>query len=138
MTNPSIAQPPENELIYAYTRKQAIEDGLQAELSQIDPSLAEMAKQIYKFPVYLTSSVTTLIEMAVSNPKQANDLTGVVWDILWMSTRAARPLDERTVAFTVIITGTGRKRNHQMIAQCGPIDIDDTRPCVTIMLPDEL
>lgn len=124
----------QSDVVYAYTRKQAIEDGFQVLL---DSQLTKEAG--YKYPVYLTHSVWTLVEMAVNNKKCHNDLQGVLWDILWMSIRNhTRKFDNSTYEFVVIITGTGRKRNHSLIVQCGPTDIDDPAPVITIMLPEDM
>lgn len=123
------------EVIYARTRQQALIDGDQYKL--VD-DLAVLARQAgYKYPVYVTSGVWNLVEMAVANKKHCNDTTGVMWDILYMSIKASTPIDRRTSRFQVIITGTGRKRYHEMIAECGPTDLHDPTPCITIRLPNE-
>jgi hypothetical protein len=120
-------------LIYAYTRSQAIEDGFQMKLEGEE---ARMAQQLYKYPVYLTGGVNEMIEQAVANKKHCNDRSGVLWDILWMS-RNGRPLNEQTTQFTVIITGVGRRKKHTMLIRVGPTDIDDPKPAITIMLPSD-
>ena len=125
-----------NDLIYAYTRQQALEDGVQVSANEGD--LAEVTRQHYKYPVYMTDAVWTLIETAVNNPRYCNDLKGVWHDILWMSRIYSRRVDESTSEFVVKIVGTGRKSVFHMIAQCGPVDIDKPAPCITIMMPDEL
>lgn len=123
----------ESEIIYSYTRKQAIEDGEQVLLD------AKLTKEAgYKYPVYVTRSVWNLVEMAASNKKHCNDLQGVLWDILWMSIRNhTRRIETNTYQFLVIITGTGRVRNHNMLVNCGPCDIDDPAPVITIMMPQD-
>lgn len=64
----------ESDLIYTYTRKQAIKDGEQVLLKG---EKAELAKDIYKYPVYLTRGITALIDKAVAHPKHHNDYLGV-------------------------------------------------------------
>lgn len=96
----------ESDLIYTYTRKQAIENGEQVLL---EGRKAELAKDIYKYPVYLTRRITALIDKAVAHPKHHNDYLGVLWDILWMSARTGQKLDQQTIKFQVIITGTGQQ-----------------------------
>jgi len=124
----------EEHLIYTYTRKQAIEDGFQFRL---EGEQAEMARQIYKHPVYVTSGVLGLIEDAVNNEKAGNDFNGVLWDILWMSRANSMAINESWNSFEVIIT-TGRpKKIHNLYIECGPVDIDDPTPCLTVMLPEE-
>lgn len=121
------------DIIHAYTRKQALEDGAQFE---VDPNLANEAG--FKVPVYMTSGVNNLIGKAVENENHCNDVNGVTWDILsvLMSTiRAAR--ESSMVKFTVIITGAGRKKNHEFVAEIGPVDMDNQAPALTIMLSRE-
>ena len=132
MTQQLFAQ---DDIICDYTRKQAILDGEQILLEN---SLARLTKEAgYKYPVYLTRSVWTLVEMAINNKKHCNDLEGVIWDILYMSIKASRAIDPCTSRFEVIVTGAGNKKYHQMIAQCGPTDIDNPAPAITIMLPED-
>jgi hypothetical protein len=121
------------DIIYSYTRAQAIEDGEQMPL---EGELATMARELYKYPVYLTRSVVSLVERAVAHPKWCNDWAGVVWDILWMS-RHGKSVAGDTQRFKVTITGTGRRRLYDMLIQCGPTDIDDPSPALTVMLPEE-
>ena len=120
------------EVIYNYSRAQAIEDGVLVDLSTNYPSECRM----YKFPVACTSAIWALVEQTVANKRHCNSVEGVIWDILYMSQRGviARP-DDRTVLFKVIITGTGRKNTHTFKAICGPGD--DLAPVITIMLPEE-
>ena len=55
--------------------------------------------------------------------------------ILWMSRVSPVRVWQGGRLFRVIITGTGRKRLHTLMAEHHP---DETgRPCVTIMLADE-
>ncbi|MCP4215981.1 MAG: hypothetical protein GY765_15110 [bacterium] len=125
------------EIIYAYTRAQALKDGEQVDANK--GKFGKISREHYKFPVYMTRGVYGLIETAVNNEKYCNDWRGVWHDILWMShSQFAKSLDNSTMLFKVIITGCGRKQYHQMIAQCGPIDIDNPDSCITIMLPEEL
>jgi hypothetical protein len=121
-------------VIYAYTRKQAIEDGYQVLLTDDYAKLARQAG--WKYPVYLTRGVWDLIEQAIEAKKQCNDMSGVLWDVLFMA-RFGQDITQDTRAFTVIITGCGRKRNHLLYIQVGPTDIDDPRPAITIMLPED-
>jgi len=121
-------------VIYAYTRKQAIEDGYQVLL--ID-EYAKLARQAgWKYPVYLTRGVWDLIEQTVESKQHCNDMSGVLWDVLFMA-RYGQDITDDTRAFTVIITGCGRKKNHLLNIQVGPTDIDDPTPAITIMMPED-
>ena len=120
----------QTDIIYGYTRKQAIEDGIQFELQK------ELTQQIYKYPVYITIGVYDLVQKAIKNKKYMNDYEGVIWDILNMSLHSTK-ISETKQIFKVIITGVGRKRYHEMIVECGPKDIDNLETVLTIMLPNE-
>jgi hypothetical protein len=125
----------DDEIIHVYSRKEAIEDGFQVDANVGE--FAEVSKQHYKFPVYMTRGVYELIEKAVKNEKWANDWKGVWHDILWMSRVMKRYIDESTVQFQVIIRGAGRRQKYTMMAKVGATDIDNPAPAVTIYLPDE-
>lgn len=120
------------EIIYAYTRAQAIEDGVLVDLSAVAP---DVCHQHFKYNVACTSAVWAIIDKAVKNKRHCNDLNGVVHDILWMSKGYARTLDERYRLFRVIIKGAGRNSTYTFKIACGPGD--DAEPVLTIMLPEE-
>jgi len=119
-------------VIYSYSRADAINDGVLVDLSAICPEEC----RLYRYPVACTAAVWSLVEQATTNRKYYNSIAGVVGDILYMSQRGivARP-DEQTAIFRVIITGTGRRSTHTLKAICGPGD--DMVPVVTIMLEHE-
>ncbi len=122
------------DVIYSYTRAQAIEDGVLVDANIGD--LAEVTQQHYKWPVAMTASVFAMIETAVNHPKHCNDYRGVWHDILWMSKmNITHRFSESSHLFKVIITGLGRKRIHELKIVCGPGD--DAEPVVTVMLPEE-
>ena len=112
--------------------------GLDLNAEQLTELEAVAKEAGYKYPVFLTSGVLGLIERAVDNQKYCNDFTGVLWDILYMSRVAGQSVNERTTKFQVIITGTGKRKHHTMYIECGPMDIDDPAPVLTIMLPEDL
>ena len=117
------------EVISAYSRKEALTDGILIDVSQI-------AKEAgFKYPVAVTTGVESLISQAVANTKYCNDYNGVLWDILWICSMNARKSNNREFMFQVIITGLGRKKYHTFKAVCGPGD--DLEPVITIMLENE-
>ncbi len=119
--------------IYSYTRAQAIEDGVLVDAMAGD--LAEVSRQHYKHPVAMTAGVFSLIKRAVEHPKHCNDYKGVWHDVLYMSHAAPAKRWQTGCLFPVIITGTGRRRNHTLKIECGPGD--DGEPVMTVMLPEE-
>jgi len=122
------------DVIYTYTRKNAIEDGFQMLLTGDHAQLAKEAG--WKYPVYLTSGVWDLVEKAVASTDHCNDMAGVLWDILFIA-RFGKDISKDTRAFTVIITGCGQKDNHLLYLQVGPTDINDPEPVITIMLEED-
>ncbi|BBA70611.1 DUF6573 family protein [Geobacter sulfurreducens] len=121
------------DVIYSYTRQQAIEDGVLADLTALYP---ELCKQIYRFPVAVTAEVWGIVEHAVSDKRNCNDYKGVIWDILWMSQRGiTKRIDESQHLFQVIISGAGPEQLHTLKIICHPGD--NAEPVLTIMMPWE-
>ena len=120
-------------VIYSYTRAQAVADGVQVEVT----SVAREAG--IRFPVFLTRTVFDAY-VAVPTEVSGQDEAGRLWDILWMTrfgiTRARPGVDRIPVALYVRNDNRCAKLV-KLIAQCGPLDIDDPQPAITIMLPDE-
>ncbi len=63
------------DVIHAYTRKQALQDGFQVDGNIGD--FAEVTKQHFKFPVYMTRGVFEIIDKAVKSKRHCNDIKGV-------------------------------------------------------------
>ena len=121
------------EVIYAYTRKDALNDGVQIDVSEIAREAG------LKFPVYLTRAVW---ESCVSVPDgvRCQDEKGRLWDIVWMLRCAARRTDGPQMFFGLHVRNDNRDRTPPLVtlkAVCGPLDIDDPRPAITILMPDE-
>ena len=124
---------PFGEVIYSYTRKQAIADGVQVEVTKTAQEAG------IKFPVFLTR---TVFDSFVTVPEgvTGQDEAGRLWDIVWMLRfgimRSRSGCDRIPVALYV------RNTNHKptlikLIATCGALDIDDPQPAITVMMPDE-
>lgn len=118
------------EVIYQYTRAQAIEDGVLIDVSEN----AREAGII--FPTAVTAAVWA---ECVTVPKTAEcqDEIGRLWDILTVlrfSIRQSR--GGREIAFTVAVQNDSHKPQPvQLKALCGPGD--SAEPVITIMLPHE-
>lgn len=121
------------EVIYAYTRTQAIEDGVLVDVS-------EMAKEAgIKFPVALTAGVYGRY-VEVPDGVMAQDPAGRLWDILWMFRCAAGRSQGDTLQFQLYVRNHNCERLDRrdlvtLKANCGPGD--NGEPVITIMLPDE-
>ena len=127
----------EFDVIYTYTRKEAIEDGEQTCISEIYPNDC----RLFKYPVYFTRKVMSLLE-------NSQDPGAVVWDICYMSINSSSriELSASTIKFSVIIENAEIKPDfvedglpfYTLICQVGATDFDDRTPAVTVMFPDEL
>jgi len=121
-------------VIYSYTRAQAVAEGFQVEVTKTATEAG------IKFPVFLTR---TVFETYVAIPPgvTCQDEAGRLWDIVWMLRFAilkSRPGADRVpVALYVRQSNTERPRLIKLIATCGPLDIDDPQPAITVMMPDE-
>ena len=121
-------------VISAYSRAQAIEDGVLVDL--MHDKMAEVARQHYKHPIACTAAVFEIMRKAAENKRHGNDYAGVLHDMLWMSRVYGRgQLGQSTVLFRVKITGAGRKNLYDFKLMIGPGD--DATPMITIMLPEE-
>ena len=120
-------------VIYSYTRSQAIADGLQVEVSKV------AAEAGIRFPVFLTRAVYDSF-VTVPPGVTAQDEAGRLWDIVWMlrfAIRKAQPNRTRLPVALYVRNDNRRARLIKLIATCGPLDIDDPQPAITVMMPDE-
>ena len=121
------------EVIYNYSRAQAVEDGVLVDVS-------EMAKEAgIKFPVALTAAVFKKY-VEVPDGATAQDEAGRLWDILWMFRCAATKFSGDTLLFQLYVRNHNREQLDRrdlvtLKAVCGPGDTPE--PVITIMLPDE-
>ena len=124
------------ELIYAYSRKQAIEDGVLLDVS-------DTAKEAgFKLPVALTSAVwSNCVDVPVDVDGQ--DEQGRLWDILWMLHFAIKRAKQNGTqscvqSFQLYVRNDNEIAEPPLVtlkAVCGPGD--DAEPVITIMLPHE-
>jgi hypothetical protein len=121
------------DVIFAYTRKQAIEDGVLVDVT-------ETAKEAgFRIPVALTHAVWVRY-VEVPEGVEGQDEKGRLWDVLWMCRwgveRGNRAGSE--LLFHLYVRNDNRPGDPPLVrlkAVCGPDD--DASPCITIMLPDE-
>lgn len=116
-------------VIYIYTRRQAIEDGVLVDAG-------EMAKEAgFKFPVAITAAVWGKY-ISVPEGVEGQDLQGRLWDVLYMLYVAILKDGSRNqVDFSLYVNNDGRPKPVYLKAICGPGD--DAEPVITIMLPHE-
>jgi hypothetical protein len=119
-----------NEIIFAYTREQAIADGVLQDVS------ATATEAGFRFPVAVTSAVwAEYVAVPAACPWQ--DETGRLLDILTMLRHAisAGPTGQ-LICFTVLVQNDDScPQPVKLKALCGPGD--HCEPVITVMLPDE-
>ena len=120
-------------VIYSYTRAQAVADGIQVEVSKTAREAG------ITFPVFLTR---TVFDAYVTVPPgvTAQDEAGRLWDVLWLLRFAimrSRP-GQAYLPFALYVRNDNRAAKLvKVVATCGPLDIDDEQPAITVMMPDE-
>ena len=70
----------------------------------------------------------------------AQDEAGRLWDLVWMTRFAiirARPGVNRIPVALYVRNDNRAAKLIKLVATCGPLDIDDPQPAITVMMPDE-
>jgi uncharacterized protein YunC (DUF1805 family) len=124
---------PFGEVIYAYTRAQAVADGFQVEVTKTAQEAG------IKFPVFITR---TAFDAYVTVPPNVTgqDEAGRLWDVLWMLRFAIRKAaqGQDRLPFALYVRNDNRAaRLVKLVAMCGPLDMDAPEPAITVMMPDE-
>ena len=120
-------------VIYSYTRKQAVADGVQVEVTKTAQEAG------IKFPMFLTRAVWDTY-VTVPEGVTAQDEAGRLWDLVWMTRFAilrAKPGVDRIPVALYVRNDNHRARLVKLIATCGPLDIDEPAPSITVMMMDE-
>jgi hypothetical protein len=120
-------------IIYAYTRKQAVEDGEQVDVS------ATAAEAGIRFPVFLTRRV---FDAYVTFPPNVScqDEAGRIWDLISMLRFAIQGSRNgcARIAYSLYVRNDNRRpRLVKLVAACGAHDMDSPEPAITVMLPGE-
>ena len=118
------------EIIYAYSRADAIADGVLIDVTNMAVEAG------FRFPVALTCSAWNAC-IYVDPKCEHQDEEGRLWDVLMiLKLSIPRHTDTSSISFKVLFAdGTGRQAEASLKAICGPGD--DEEPVITIMLPDE-
>jgi hypothetical protein len=131
-------------VIHAYTRAQALEDGVLVavpEKMQRDAGI--------RFPMALTRAVwEKCVAWSEADSKHTGthqDEEGRLWDVVWMTRFAMRSAEGRVAnvslqvvdrtLFTPFDQIESHKWNVKLKAVCGPGDLGE--PVITVMLPEE-
>jgi hypothetical protein len=121
------------DLIYSYTRQQALADGVLVDAT-------DLAREAgFVFPVALTETLYhSYIVPALDLVAEGQSIQGRLWDLLYVLRFAiAKARNADTVHFTVLflMSPGATPVPIELKAICGPGD--DSEPVLTIMLPDE-
>ena len=124
------------DVIFAYTRAQAIADGVLVDLMQPE-TVALVAEAGFTVPLAMTAAafVATLGPVGTELPS-GQDIRGRLWDVLNLLRWAIRrQSDADRVHFTVAVWNGKRHDDVNLWALIGPGD--DGEPVITIMLEGE-
>jgi len=121
------------DLIYRYTRQQALADGVLVDAT-------DLAREAgFVFPVALTETLYhSYIVPALDLVAEGQSIQGRLWDLLFVLRFAiAKARDTDTILFKVLflMSSGAIPVPIELKAICGPGD--DGSPVLTIMLPDE-
>ena len=131
--NTNNQESPFGPVISSYTRAQAVADGVQVEVTKTAQEAG------IKFPMFLTRAVFDAY-VAVPPNVTGQDEAGRLWDVVWMTRFAimrARGNSDRVPVALYVRNDDRAAKLIKLIATCGPLDIDDPQPAITVMLPDE-
>ena len=139
------------EPIHAYTRAQAIADGVLVDLTTATDDQGQLLCQQagFKVPIAITRAAWDKTVEAGGTWKPQGDgeilelkggqsVTGRTWDVLWMLRVAcgqANAVDRIHFQVLVDVNGDGRHELVRLWALCGPGD--DASPVITVMLEGE-
>ena len=123
------------QLISTYTRAQAIADGELVDVSQVAREAG------IRFPVALSRALWADIQ-AIPEGRPHEDVSGRLWDLLWMGACAMRRASGTMLVYQLILTLDGAIHDEErggplysVKVICGPGD--DAAPVLTFMRPDE-
>lgn len=133
-------------IISTYTTKEAVEDGFLVRVADGQSKEAGI-----KYPVYLTRSVWDKYVEVPEGMEGEQDLSGRLWDILWMFMWAAKRNSNSLMMFQFDCRlpdkgdweqnektdGNRMMRTVTLKSVIGPQDIDDPSPAIFIMKPQE-
>jgi hypothetical protein len=124
-------------VIYAYTRAQAIADGVLVDVT-------ETSKEVgFKLPVAITEALHNRLTPIKADAGLGQDYDGRLWDVLWLAAFTIKLADPGTDTVTFTVTqqevepksGQPHGVDIRLRAVCGPGD--EGEPVFTIGFPDD-
>ena len=126
---PDDGSAPFSEVVYSYSRQQAIADGVLVDVSQTAREAA------FKWPLAMTAEVWALIEQ-IPVKYRHEDIQGRLWDVLTIARLAAsRAGKDQDIIFFDVILHRAQGDKVRLKLHVGPGDHGE--PVLTIMLPDQ-
>lgn len=138
----------DSDIIFCYSRKNAINDGY-----QVEATVKTREEVGIRYPVYLTSTVYNRYVKVPDELKGFQDEDARLFELLYMFALSARQANERDywVNFSLsVMIPKGVEwlknekkdfaRTHRVVtlqSNIGPADFDDPSPAITIMIPGE-
>lgn len=123
----------EMEVIYAYTRKQAIEDGQQVQVPE-----EIQGSNHFNFPIFITDSIINMIDAKFDATGYSEDKVEQMKEfcfnqwlnriLAWVRYLIKTQQPESIMNFTI-----PELSEECLISEVGAYDIDDPRPSITIM-----
>lgn len=114
----------DDDLIYAYTRAQALADGVLVDVT-------ETAREAgFRWPVAVTATLWADI-VAIPEPyRGVEDVLGRLWDVVWMARWAAQRATEAQIVYDLVLHVADQEM-YKVKMVVGPDD--DGSPCITLM-----
>ena len=120
-------------IIATYSRREAVADGEQVDVTKLAAEIG------IGFPVFLTRAVFGRFVTAPEGV-EGQDETGRLWDILnalHFAIRVSHGKADRLLFVVSVPTDGNRLELAQLIAMCGPLDMDSSLPVITVMMEDK-
>ena len=137
----------ESDLIFSFTTKDAVADGLLIRVTD------KQSKEVgIKYPVYMTETVWKRYVEVPEEMKSMQDLSGRLWDVLYMFALQAKKFSGSTLFFDFVCQMPCQKqylenekkaddnclvRGVRLKSTIQAQDVDDPSPAIFIMMPDE-
>ncbi len=112
-------------VIHAYTRAEALADGVVIDVTY------DKGAAVYNTAVFVTAALHGYLAKGAG--KKAETYSARLWDACYMVAKVGRELSPSTRESTVKIGA----RRLTVRGECGPVDIDDPRPAITLGLPED-
>ena len=116
-------------------RKKALDDGLQKDITDV-------SKEAGLFlPVFITNKVwdfwiTSEEDNNISEEDKAR-IKGLISKLVYSLRVHRQTSKSNLIYFSVSLEKDGENETVLLLSYLGPIDSEDQRPCITIMLPEE-